>query len=517
MEGTVGSGVETEKEEKSANSPTADGADDHKPLNVKKDEGNKRNTRVTARTLSKGKWTKEEDETLRDAVQQFNGKCWKGIAKCLPGRTDVQCLHRWQKVINPELNKGLWTKEEDDVLIELVGKQGNKKWSEVAKHLPGRIGKQCRDRWHNHLNPEINKGAWTKEEDEILINAHAVYGNKWAEMTKLLPGRPENSIKNRWNCSLNKKFANSTACGFALNHPGFDIPALHTPGPHCLSNQKVDNKRNGDSGSLDLFLGHPERTRIHLQSSENGSSTIVLSGQANYPMKLLSSTCNLIEMFHYGSHSTDISEVKQSKVLDHGYCHKHELSSSLPQAVPSKYKPKCLCYQPLREDDMKIFMSSGRFPSTDSYIRPPISTPTSCMKVTQVPHSSPESILKTAAVSYDNKPSIIRKRAIQVSQQACSKSTSEAPDKIMDSLSNLLLEAHKSPNAVDDQYQALRRPLHSSLKYQKLEKNAAIKSVGKCLERAFDVLWESESTDIKNSVVNSNHADHDSDSLTKSS
>ncbi|CAA3002049.1 Hypothetical predicted protein [Olea europaea subsp. europaea] len=277
-------------------------------------------------------------------------------------------------------------------------------------------------------------------------------------------------------------------------------------------------------------------------------------------MKLLSSTCNLTEMFHNGSHCTDISEVKQSKVLDHGYIHKQELSSSLPRAVSSKYKPKCknshdnrtskkeafpystlpkgrsykcdcievhrnlidkshagLCYQPLQEDDMKIYMSSGKFPSTDCYIRPPISTPTSCMKVTSVSYSSPESILKTAAVSYDNKPSIIRKRAIQVSQQACSKSISGTPDKIMDSLSNLLRAAHKNPNTVDDQYQALRRPLHSSLKYQKLEKNDAIKSVGKCLERAFDVLSESESTDIKNSVVNSIHADHDSDSLTRSS
>lgn len=71
------------------------------------------------------------------------------------------------------------------------------------------------------------------------------------------------------------------ACGFALNHPGFDIPALHTPGSHCLSNQKSDNKRNEDSGSLDLFLRYPESTRSHLQSSENGFSTIVPSGRAN--------------------------------------------------------------------------------------------------------------------------------------------------------------------------------------------------------------------------------------------
>ncbi|KAG1355117.1 putative chromosome transmission fidelity protein 8 [Cocos nucifera] len=59
-----------------------------------------------------------------------------------PDRTDVQCLHRWQKVLNPELVKGTWTKEEDDLIIQLVEKHGCKKWSVIAKSLPGRIGKQ---------------------------------------------------------------------------------------------------------------------------------------------------------------------------------------------------------------------------------------------------------------------------------------------------------------------------------------------------------------------------------------
>ncbi|KAL2460721.1 myb domain protein [Abeliophyllum distichum] len=424
------------------------------------------NIRVTspARTSSKGKWNTEEDEILRDAVRRFNGKSWKGIANCLPGRTDVQCLHRWQKVINPDVNKGPWTEEEDDVLIELVGKQGNKKWSEIAKQLRGRIGKQCRDRWHNHLNPEIKKAAWTKEEDMILINAHAIYGNKWAKMAKLLPGRPENSIKNRWNCSLKKKLVNSMASGFDSNHPGYDVPTMHTPGSHCLSNQKVDNQRNGDSCSLDLIIGSPDTTQSHLQSSEKGSST-------------------------NGSISTDLLEAKQPKVLDHGYSHKHELTGSSPQGVPSKYQScqqeafRGLCYEPLWEDNLKNFLSTGRLTCTDSYIRPPhnpISTPsTSNVKALSVSCSSPESILKTAAGSYDNKPSIIRKRAIQTSQ-ARSKSPFgdiSTSDKIIDSLSNMLQGEHENPNTGDDQYQALRQALHSPVKYQKLEKNAAIKSV----------------------------------------
>lgn len=60
---------------------------------------------------SRGKWTQEEDETLREAVQRHGGRNWKRISDCLEGRTDVQCLHRWQKVLRPGLIKGPWTKE----------------------------------------------------------------------------------------------------------------------------------------------------------------------------------------------------------------------------------------------------------------------------------------------------------------------------------------------------------------------------------------------------------------------
>ena len=69
----------------------------------------------------------------------------------------MQCLHRWQKVLNPSLVKGPWTPEEDAKVVQLVNEYGPKKWSLIAAHLPGRIGKQCRERWHNHLNPHIRK------------------------------------------------------------------------------------------------------------------------------------------------------------------------------------------------------------------------------------------------------------------------------------------------------------------------------------------------------------------------
>ncbi|XP_061995324.1 transcription factor MYB3R-3-like [Rosa rugosa] len=225
------------------------------------------------RRSTKGGWTEEEDRILTDAVEKHNGKNWKRIAECVRGRTDVQCLHRWQKVLSPDLVKGFWSKEEDDLIIELVAKQGNKKWSEIAKSLPGRIGKQCRERWHNHLNPDIKRTAWTNEEEKILIESHKAYGNKWAEIAKLLPGRTENSIKNHWNCSVKKK----------LELRSFHISNMES---HKIKagvrkteavRQSLDWIANFDKNvetcsiNLDLVLGTPKGREIQIKSLDKGN------------------------------------------------------------------------------------------------------------------------------------------------------------------------------------------------------------------------------------------------------
>ena len=83
-----------------------------------------------------------------------------------------------------------------------MGIHGLKRWKEIAKFLPGRIGKQCRERWINNADPIIKKDKWTREEDLKLMAMHQEYGNKWAHIHQHIPGRTDNDIKNRYNASL---------------------------------------------------------------------------------------------------------------------------------------------------------------------------------------------------------------------------------------------------------------------------------------------------------------------------
>ncbi|KAH0785152.1 Myb-like DNA-binding domain containing protein [Histomonas meleagridis] len=104
--------------------------------------------------------------------------------------------------INPPpkvFKKSKWTPEEDRLLRESIHQNGMSNWSLVAQLIPGRSGKQCRERWINQLCPNLNKDNWSPNEDAILIQQQRLYGNVWSKIAQFLPGRSSNNVKNRWS------------------------------------------------------------------------------------------------------------------------------------------------------------------------------------------------------------------------------------------------------------------------------------------------------------------------------
>ncbi|CAL9127555.1 unnamed protein product [Musa acuminata var. zebrina] len=110
------------------------------------------------------------------------------------------CCHK------QKLRKGLWSPEEDEKLIKHITTYGHGCWSSVPKQAGlQRCGKSCRLRWINYLRPDLIRGAFSDQEEDLIIELHAVLGNRWSQIATRLPGRTDNEIKNFWNSCIKKK------------------------------------------------------------------------------------------------------------------------------------------------------------------------------------------------------------------------------------------------------------------------------------------------------------------------
>ncbi|KAH7528605.1 transcription factor MYB3 [Ziziphus jujuba] len=132
-----------------------------------------------------------------------------------------------------DTNKGAWSRQEDQKLIDYIQKHGEGCWSSLPQAAGlRRCGKSCRLRWINYLRPDLKRGNFGEDEEDLIIKLHALLGNRWSLIAGRLPGRTDNEVKNYWNSHIRKK----------LIQRGLDPNK-----PHRLRNTSIGARKSSES------------------------------------------------------------------------------------------------------------------------------------------------------------------------------------------------------------------------------------------------------------------------------
>ncbi|NWZ99008.1 SNPC4 protein, partial [Nesospiza acunhae] len=165
--------------------------------------------------LKRKEWTKDEDQMLLELVQEMRVGShipYKKIAYYMEGRDSAQLIYRWTKSVDPSLKKGPWTPEEDAMLMAAVKKYKEKDWYKIRREVPGRSDAQCRDRYLKALHWDVKKGRWSLEEEEQLIELVQKHGlGRWSKIASELPHRTGAQCLSKWTVMIGSKKKRSGA------------------------------------------------------------------------------------------------------------------------------------------------------------------------------------------------------------------------------------------------------------------------------------------------------------------